>query len=64
MVVNERWRFELAVAAACRAFAPRPSELLAAPSAETFAPLASGSGTVRPDASEPRYISYYSYRYL
>ena len=56
MVVNERWRFELAVAAACRAFAPRPTELLSASDV--------GGASAQPSASEPRYISYYSYRYL
>ncbi|WP_143412176.1 hypothetical protein [Arabiibacter massiliensis] len=56
IVVDERWRLELAVAATCRAFAPRASECLApAPSQRTAAQQ--GSGTCRA-------ISYYSYRYL
>lgn len=55
IVVDERWRFELALAAACRAFAPRASECLApAPSQRAAAP---SDGSYRA-------ISYYSYRYL
>lgn len=54
IVVDERWRFELALAAACRAFAPRASEcLVPAPSREGVL----SDGTYRA-------ISYYSYRYL
>ena len=54
-VVDERWRFELAVAATCLAFAPRVSECLApAPSQRT---ASQDDGTYRA-------ISYYSYRYL
>ena len=48
-VVDERWRFELALADACCAFAPRASECLAPA-------LDSGDSY--------RAISYYSYRYL
>ncbi|MBU5405575.1 hypothetical protein KQI08_06550 [Paraeggerthella hongkongensis] len=56
IVVDERWRLELALAAACRAFAPRSSEILA--------PLDLGSKPCALDAAEPHYVSYYSYRYL
>lgn len=58
MVVDQRWRLELALAAACHSFAPRPSD--------TIVPLLASSASASPDAApaEPRYISYYSYRYL
>ena len=55
IAVDERWRFELAVAAAYRAFAPRAPERLAAAPADR--PAAQGSDSFRA-------ISYYSYRYL
>ena len=54
-VVDERWRFELALADACCALAPRASECLAP---------ALDSGKAPQSGDSYRAISYYSYRYL
>ena len=56
IVVDERWRFELAVAAVCRAFAPRASECLS--------PSALQRTVAQQDDGTYRAISYSSYRYL
>ena len=56
IVVDERWRFELAVAAVCRAFAPRASECLS--------PSALQRTVAQQDDGAYRALPYYSYRYL
>ncbi|RNL47076.1 hypothetical protein [Paraeggerthella hongkongensis] len=55
-ITDERWRLELALAAVCRSFAPRAGE--------TLAPLDASPNASKHEAPAPRYVSYYSYRYL
>ncbi|OUO92397.1 hypothetical protein B5F40_00375 [Gordonibacter sp. An230] len=66
--VDERWRLELAVAAACRAFAPRDSECLA-PMPSPLDPECHASSSLqhtRVHQGDRIYcaLPYYSYRYL
>lgn len=69
IVVDERWRLQLDVAALCRSVALRSEGSLAG----MFAPLSANPSVTVPaaqlassaaDATAYRAISYYSYRYL
>lgn len=64
IVVNQRWHFELAVAALCRSLAPRSADSLVSFVAESSGESLEASSGAPSNTQRSRTISYYSYRYL